>query len=62
MNRQILFGLLALTFATFACSPVIAISWNEFLVLGVLVLVLLGPPLYRLVRRVEALWKRRTEE
>jgi hypothetical protein len=62
MNRQSLFALLALVFTTLACSPVIAISWHEFLLIGILVLVLLGPPLYRLVRRVEAFWKRRTDK
>lgn len=62
MNRPSLFALLVLVLATIACSPVIAISWNEFLLIGILVVVLLGPPLYRLLRRLEAFWKRRTDE
>jgi hypothetical protein len=58
MNRRFLFGLIALTSSTFACSPVIAISWNEFLIIGVIVALLLGPPLYRFIRRVEQFLQR----
>ena len=53
MNQKILYGLLALVLSTLACAPVIAIGKNELLCLLVLILVLLGPPLYRLVRRLE---------
>ena len=60
MNKKSLSGLSALIVATLACSPVIAISWNEFLIVGILIAVLLGPPLYRLIRRVEAFWRGRT--
>jgi hypothetical protein len=58
MNRKTVYGLLALVFAVVACSPVIAISWNEFLIIAVIVAVLLGPPLYRFIRRVEQFLKR----
>ena len=37
----------------FACEPVIAIGKNELLCLLVLVIVLLGPPLYKFARRVD---------
>jgi hypothetical protein len=53
MNKGFLYGLLAIGFSTLACSPVIAVSWNEFLIIGVIVAVLLGPPLYRFIRRVD---------
>jgi hypothetical protein len=42
-----------------ACRPVLAISWNEFLIIGLLFTVLLGPAVYRLVRRVEDFFKSR---
>jgi hypothetical protein len=58
MNRKTVYGLLALVLAVVACSPVIAISWNEFLIIAVIVAVLLGPPLYRFIRRVEQFLKR----
>jgi hypothetical protein len=37
----------------FACRPMLAISWNEFLIISGLIAVLLGPWLYGLIRRVE---------
>ena len=56
MNNKIL---LVLILTTLACRPVLAISWNEFLIIGVLFTVLLGPPLYRFIRRVEEFFKSR---
>jgi hypothetical protein len=53
MNKKSLYGLLALVISTLACEPVIAIGKNELLCLLVLIVVLLGPPLYKLARRVE---------
>jgi hypothetical protein len=58
MNRVFLYGLLAIGFSTLACSPVIAISWNEFLIIGVIISVLLGPPLYRFLRKMEKFLRR----
>ncbi|MGZ9223087.1 MAG: hypothetical protein ACXW4Q_13345 [Anaerolineales bacterium] len=46
-------GLAALLLGTLACRPVIAIGWEEFLLLFLLVAVLLGPPIYRFIRRIE---------
>jgi hypothetical protein len=43
--------------STLACRPVLAIGWNEFFIVGVLFAVLLGPPLYRLMRRLEEFFK-----
>jgi hypothetical protein len=41
-----------LIFSALACRPVIAIGWGEFLILVVVVSVLIGPPLYRFMRRM----------
>lgn len=54
--------MIALMSSILACSPVIAISWNEFLIIGAILAVLLGPPLYRFVRRVEQVLKREKKE
>jgi asparagine N-glycosylation enzyme membrane subunit Stt3 len=56
------YGLLAIVLSTLACSPVIAISWNEFLIISVFVAVLLGPPLYRFIRRVEQFLRREKKD
>jgi len=53
LNKFLLRSLLALFFGLLACRPVIAIGWEEFLVLFVLAAFFLGPPLYRFLRRVE---------
>jgi hypothetical protein len=45
-----------------ACRPVLAISWNEFLIIGVLFAVLLGPPVYRLFRRAEEFFKHKGKQ
>jgi hypothetical protein len=57
MNKRFLLGLLALLVSTVACEPVIAIGRNELLCLVVLIIVLLGPPLYKFARRVERFLK-----
>ena len=36
-----------------ACRPVLAIGWGEFLILAVVIVVLIGPPVYRFFRRLE---------
>jgi hypothetical protein len=40
-----------------ACRPVLAISWNEFLIVGVLFAALLGPPIFRWIQRVTQFFK-----
>lgn len=57
-RTEIICGLSALVLAILACSPVIAISWNEFVIIAIVFAVLLGPPLYRLIRKVEELLKK----
>ena len=52
------FALFAILLTTMACQPVIAVGWNEFLFVFILIAVLLGPPLYRLIRRLEGFLKR----
>jgi len=58
MNKRFLYGLLTLVISTLACEPVIAIGKNELLCLLVLILVLLGPSLYKFAKRVEQFLKR----
>ncbi|MGB8984373.1 MAG: hypothetical protein WCC12_21075 [Anaerolineales bacterium] len=58
MKQEFLRGLSALLLVTLACRPVIAIGWSEFLFALVLFAVLLGPPLFRLIRRVEEMLRR----
>lgn len=41
---------LILLLASLACRPVVTIGWSEILVLAVIILVLLGPFLWRLYR------------
>ena len=62
MSKRSLGGLLVVVLSTLACSPVIAISWNEFLIVVLVFAVLLGPPLYRLVRRMEKILKREKKD
>ena len=58
MNKKLPYSLFALILSTLACRPVLAISWSEFLVISVLFAVLMGPPLYRFISRVEQFQKR----
>lgn len=62
MNRNMILGLFLLMLSMLACQPVIAIGRNEFLIVLLVVVVLLGPPLYRFVRRVEEFLKRRKRQ
>jgi hypothetical protein len=57
MNKIFVSSILALLITILACRPVIAIGWNEFLIIAIVFAVLLGPPLYRLMSRVEQLRK-----
>lgn len=51
--KPVCLTVLALALATLACRPVIAIGWGELTIFALLVLVLLGPPLYRFWSRWE---------
>jgi len=53
MNKRFLYGVLTLLLSILACEPVFAIGWQEFLLLFLLIAFLIGPPLYRFVRRIE---------
>jgi hypothetical protein len=61
MNRNVLTGISVLLLSALACEPVIAIGWREiFIVLGLIVF-LLGPPIYRFIRRVEIFLKKKNK-
>ena len=53
MNKMTLYGLLVLFISALACEPVIAIGTNELLCILAVIAILLGPPIYRLIRRIE---------
>ncbi len=53
MRKGFALGFSLLFFSLLACRPVIAIGWEEFLLLLALIAFLLGPPLYRFLRRLE---------
>jgi hypothetical protein len=50
-------GISLLVIGVLACRPVIAIGWEEFLLLFVFIAFLLGPPLYRFIRRIQNLMR-----
>ena len=62
MKKNVWYALCMFLFVTLACRPVIAIGGEEFLVLFVLFVFLLGPPLYRFIRRVESILKREKKD
>lgn len=53
MKRGMYAGLSALTVGALACQPVLAIGWREGALIFLLVLLLIGPPVYRFLRRLE---------
>jgi hypothetical protein len=59
---HIVSGISAMVLSMLACSPVIAISWNEFLVIALVFAVLLGPPLYRFIQRVDEFLKHKKKD
>ena len=50
-NTRSLIALGVVFFSTFACRPVLTIGWGEIGIFVVLLLVLLGPALFRLYKR-----------
>ena len=52
-NRLHFFTGFYVAYTLLACRPVLAIGWGEFFFLVFVIAVLLGPPLYRLVRKIE---------
>lgn len=57
-----LLALLSLLSMLLACRPVIAIGWEELLVLIVLIAFLLGPTLFKLYRLLDKIQKARDSE
>jgi hypothetical protein len=53
MKRKFFAGISILWLGSLACRPVLAIGWGEFFFLVFVIAVLIGPPLYRLIRRIE---------
>ncbi len=62
MNKKFLLVFPLLLMGSMACQPVIAIGRNEFLLVLLLFAVLLGPPLYRMARRLEEFLQRRKKD
>jgi hypothetical protein len=52
-NRLHFFTGLYSAYILLACRPVLTIGWGEFFFLVFVIAVLLGPPLYRLIRKIE---------
>ena len=52
VDRLRVFGFVPLSVAL-ACRPVLAIGWGEFLILAAVIALLIGPPVYRFIRRLE---------
>jgi hypothetical protein len=59
---RLLASIYVMVLSLLACKPVLAIGWNELLFMAVLITLLLGPPLYRFIRRVEDFLKRRDRD
>jgi hypothetical protein len=58
MNRIPAFlGLLSLVIMQLACRPIIAIGWEELIILVILIVVLLGPVLFRFYRFLDKVKK-----
>ena len=53
MKKRLGAALFALLLVTLACEPVIAIGWQELLILIAVIGFLIGPPLYRFFRTFE---------
>jgi hypothetical protein len=51
------YAVLTIGLTLLACRPVIAIGWPEFIILVVLIVVLMGPLMFRLYRFIDRLQK-----
>lgn len=56
------FALITLTLASLACRPVMTVGWGELLFVLALLAILVGPPLYRFLRRLEDYRRREREQ
>jgi hypothetical protein len=56
--------LITLLLTTLACRPVITVGWQEIAIVGAVILLLIGPPLFRLYRRVVEFqrWRERKKD
>jgi len=59
MNRNLRLGLSALLLGVLACEPVIAIGWRELFIVFILLAFLFGPPVYRFIRKIENLLRKK---
>ena len=62
MNRKLSLAFALLLLSTLACEPVFVIGWQELFLFFLLIAILLGPPLYRLLRRMEKFWKTKKDD
>ena len=53
MNKRFLRGLIPLLLGLLACQPMVVIGWTEFFFVFILIAILIGPPLYKLIRGIE---------
>jgi len=53
MKYNFIIGITVLLLSVIACEPVFAIGWREILFVIVLAVFLIGPPVYRFLRRLE---------
>jgi len=53
MKKDLIAVICALLASSLACEPVFAIGWKEILFVLVLGVFLLGPPIYRFLRKLE---------
>jgi len=51
MNYQIRFALIPILLGLLGCRPVWTVGWTEIIILGAILLLLLGPSLWRFSRR-----------
>jgi hypothetical protein len=59
MKNNFIIGIAVLLLGVIACEPVFAIGWKEILFVIVLATFLLGPPIYRFLRRLENIRRRK---
>jgi len=59
MKNNYIAGVTVLLLSTLACEPVFAVGWKEILFVFALVAFLLGPPVYRFLRKLENIRRRK---
>jgi len=55
-------GMTTLLLSLLACRPIIAIGWTEIIIIVVLVIVLMGPLLFRIYRFIDRINRAREDE